>query len=283
MSASVQKSRFTAIGIHRQPAKVTKKDFDAKINALVDSLVALPVVQKNFLTLNLIFQNNQLDASLNSLAYPETQGCTMAIAELEIFQNNQLDASLNSLAYPETQGCTMAIAELESMDHFLEYIRDPAVRKILLEGEQFGFVSAASTCAVEGITRIEKSSLTERPLFVAIHKGPGITSPIQFQGNWSTTHDGCVALPVSQKNMLNHTVYLPNDGLTSEFQSLGIRAAEAAVIVMIQSETWDGMIEVRICLGYPDMKRVITRANKDGLFVDSNCFGADLVTKIRKI
>jgi hypothetical protein len=59
-----------------------------------------------------------------------------------------------------------------------------------------------------------------------------------------------MALPVSQKKMLNHTVvslrrrpydlnslshqYLPNDGLTSEFQSLGIRAAEAAVIVMFK-------------------------------------------------
>jgi hypothetical protein len=54
MSASVQKSRFTAIGIHKRPANLTKKDFDAKIDALVDSLVALPVVQNNFLILNLV-------------------------------------------------------------------------------------------------------------------------------------------------------------------------------------------------------------------------------------
>jgi hypothetical protein len=54
MSASVQKNRFTFIGIHKVPSNLSKKDFDAKMDALVNLLVALPVVQKNFLTLNLV-------------------------------------------------------------------------------------------------------------------------------------------------------------------------------------------------------------------------------------
>jgi hypothetical protein len=54
MSASIQKTRFTAIGIHKAPANLPKKDFDAKMDALVNSLVALPVAQQTFLSFDLV-------------------------------------------------------------------------------------------------------------------------------------------------------------------------------------------------------------------------------------
>jgi hypothetical protein len=46
---SVRKDYCTAFGIHPIPANIPKKDFEAKCEALVESFLALPVTQRNFL------------------------------------------------------------------------------------------------------------------------------------------------------------------------------------------------------------------------------------------
>lgn len=52
---SVSKTYCTAFGIHPVPANTTLEDFQAKCEALVESFVALPVAQQNFLKFDIVY------------------------------------------------------------------------------------------------------------------------------------------------------------------------------------------------------------------------------------
>ncbi|KAJ7908926.1 hypothetical protein B0H13DRAFT_2330901 [Mycena leptocephala] len=83
---------------------------------------------------------------------------------------------MRDLGFPDAKTCAILMVECETADHFIEFLRDPAVRKILLGGEEFGYIAGASACGVDAVTRIDAPTQTEHHLFVAIHEGPAITS-----------------------------------------------------------------------------------------------------------
>jgi hypothetical protein len=56
MPPDERKDRFHAFGIHKAPPGLSKKDFEAKLEALLDHLLALPLVQRNVLKLEMVRQ-----------------------------------------------------------------------------------------------------------------------------------------------------------------------------------------------------------------------------------
>jgi hypothetical protein len=54
MPSSITKDRFTALWLHPVPANSLPKDFAAKIDALADAQLALPVAQANLLKYELV-------------------------------------------------------------------------------------------------------------------------------------------------------------------------------------------------------------------------------------
>ncbi|KAF7349908.1 hypothetical protein MVEN_01291500 [Mycena venus] len=188
MSSSVQKNRFTAFGIHRAPANLSKREFDAKVATFCDSLVALPVVQKNFLSLNMVSQNTIMDAHVKEL------GCS------------------------ESQTYVLLIAEFETVDNYTEVQHDPAFKNLF--SDTFTFRAESIGFSADAVTRIDvpRSTGTERQLWVGIYKGPGLSPPAQFQKDVSATMDQYVALPVSRKYMLSHTVWTANNIFAASVQ-----------------------------------------------------------------
>ncbi|KAF7342416.1 hypothetical protein MVEN_01830600 [Mycena venus] len=260
MSASVQKHSFTVIGIHKAPENLSKQEFDAKVGALCDSLVALPVARKNFLSFDAIFQNSVVDEHMKEFGWGEPQPCVVLVAEFETVQN------------------------------FTEFFQDATVKKLLTDADDFAFRPASIAFSADAVTRIDVprsdygSTATERKLWVGIYRGPGPAfSPhiTQFQENVSATMDEYVAQPVSQKNMLSHKVWMPNDSIAASLQAQGYPNAEPVVVVMIEIENWDRGIEV--CED-AELKRLTEKANQNfGLHVGAICFGADVVPKIKKV
>ncbi|KAF7342418.1 hypothetical protein MVEN_01830800 [Mycena venus] len=260
MSASVQKNSLTVIGIHKAPENLSKREFDAKARAFCDSLVALPVVKKNFLSFDVIFQNSVLDEHMKELGWGEPQPCVIHIVELE------------------------------TVEKFTEFLQDAAFQKLMTNTDDFALPSVSITFSADAVTRIDVprsehgSTATERALWVGIYSGPGpALSPhiTQFQENVSATMDEYVALPVSQKNMLSHKVLTANDSAEATLQAHGYPNAEPAVVVMVEMENWDRAIE--ICED-AEIKRVTEKANQGfGLLVGAICFGADVVSKIKKV
>jgi hypothetical protein len=51
-STTTERSCF--IGIHKAPPNLSREEFEAKAGAIVDAIVALPVVQKNLLKLEIV-------------------------------------------------------------------------------------------------------------------------------------------------------------------------------------------------------------------------------------
>ncbi|KAJ6550273.1 hypothetical protein B0H19DRAFT_1265115 [Mycena capillaripes] len=247
MSASVQKNRFTAIGFHKVPAHLSKTEFEAKVDGLMDSLSRLSATQKNVTTLDV---------------------------------NTLLDDAMGALGFPEAPSGVLIRLECKTAEHFIEWIQDPAVEKMLLAAEEWGYITGAWGSSVDAVTRIDVAGSAERQLWVGIYKDSH-ASPVQFQNNVNRMIDGAVGQPVSQKNMLQHTVWFPNDDIAPHLRSLGVAAAEPTVTVMIEFQTWDHMVE--ICED-AEVSRHVWEANKSfGLHVDSICFGADVVSKMKGI
>jgi hypothetical protein len=54
MASTLSKDRCLAIGIHRAPPHLSPKEFESRTEALVDSIIQLPIAQKNFLKFDIV-------------------------------------------------------------------------------------------------------------------------------------------------------------------------------------------------------------------------------------
>lgn len=55
MSPSTRKDFCRAIGIHEAPSYLSQAEFEAKMKALADALLAVPIVQQNFLKFDIVW------------------------------------------------------------------------------------------------------------------------------------------------------------------------------------------------------------------------------------
>ncbi|KAF7377959.1 hypothetical protein MSAN_00219800 [Mycena sanguinolenta] len=258
MSASVQKDSFTLIGIHKAPVNLSKQEFDAKVGEFYDSLAALPAVKKNFLSFDVIFQNSIMDAK------HEAHGI------------------------PAPQPCVILMATFETVDNFKEYFQDRAAQEFFQNADKdIASPSASIAFSADVVTRIGVprsefgSTATERKLWVGIYKGPESAVPshiTQFQKNANATFDDYVALPVCRKNILSHSVWTPNASVDGTFQAADNAMAKPAMIEIFEVENWDRAIEAAEDVENIDISKKATQSF--GLYVGSNCFGADVVKKI---
>jgi hypothetical protein len=56
MPPAAGKDRFHAFGIHKVPPGLSEKDFEAKLEAVVDRLLVLPLLQRNMPKLEMVRQ-----------------------------------------------------------------------------------------------------------------------------------------------------------------------------------------------------------------------------------
>jgi hypothetical protein len=54
MSASARKDHCFGLAMHPVPAYVSQQEFKAKVDALVDSLLVLPVCEQNFINFDVV-------------------------------------------------------------------------------------------------------------------------------------------------------------------------------------------------------------------------------------
>ncbi|KAJ6480124.1 hypothetical protein C8R45DRAFT_933070 [Mycena sanguinolenta] len=212
-AASVQKHPFT-----RRQASLS--EIEAKMRNLCYSLVALPVVKKNFLSFDAIFQDSIVDAQNKGLGCDEPQPCVVLMAAFEFSQ-------------------------------------DAAVKKLITDADDFDFRSASIVFSADVVTRIGVprseygSTSTERKLWVGLFKGPGPAVPphvTQFQENASATFDKYVTLP-----------WMLNDSIAAIAQATGYAKAEPVVMVMFEFENWDRGIEILEDAGAIDISKKATQ------------------------
>ncbi|KAF8143132.1 hypothetical protein K438DRAFT_652480 [Mycena galopus ATCC 62051] len=245
MSSSATKDRCTVIGLHPVPAHLSTKEFAAQIEAVVDSHLALPVAQKRLVT------------------------------DYELFiPSDRFDSHLMGLGFPQPRPVVIVKAKCETAEHCAQFFRDADVIQSI-GGETFA--GARIFCGDE-FTKIDNNarSTDGSGNWVAIFKCPPGVSATQWTKEWMNGADGFVALPAMQRNILKHTVWVQNESVAGDFQTLGIAPPEPMIFVLTEGDL-DPMIEVLTDSG---VKTHFGGKDKTVTGELSNRFAVDVIKKV---
>ncbi|KAJ7880433.1 hypothetical protein B0H13DRAFT_1891833 [Mycena leptocephala] len=171
MPPAVRKDYFHTFGIHKAQPCLSKKDFEAKLEALVDHLLALPLVQWNVLKLEMLFQNELCDEHVKEFGFLS----------------------------PET--IVVIAMESESADHLLAVFCDAEVQKVFDSGKELGLQSGICTFSADVVAKIDSASPDAQNgpgvYTVAILRVPHILSPEQYAQQIHPLIDKLTALPTA--------------------------------------------------------------------------------------
>ncbi|KAJ6461147.1 hypothetical protein C8R47DRAFT_1080733 [Mycena vitilis] len=251
MSASATKDRFTAISIHPAPAHLAMKEFAARMEALAEAHLALPVAQKNVLKYEVMVPNDRLD---------------------RYFQ---------ALGADKRPPAALVIIECETAEHFAEFLSDKEVAKLISGSQEF---AGASLFSADAVTRIDgrskAHSAAELCTYMIILNSPSRESDQRLYKTMNERGDRFVELPIMKQNLVEHTTWTPNTGLAQDVLALGISAAHPLAVVKVQARSEDLMIEA---LTDSDLKKFyadVAESDKPAYRDASPRFAVDAITKL---
>ncbi|KAJ7925450.1 hypothetical protein B0H13DRAFT_1863102 [Mycena leptocephala] len=264
MSASNEKDRMVAVGIYKAPANLSKEEFETKITSFVDRMLAVPIAQKNFLKFEIIYQNELLNQHIKAFDLPEA---------------------------PTSVWLTV---EFETEAHCAEILTDPMFAKAFAEAEEF--VSCATGFVADVVTRIDRPTPKDRTHLMCAFQRPDHLSSDEYRKKFEVFVDRLLALPISQKNFLKHSLWLPNDTLDANLRDLGFPPPEPVFVVMAETDNQDRLIEVTPpllsqlssdddpqWLTHSDVRAFAVDARRElGVHVGLSIFSADVITKINQ-
>ncbi|KAF7350047.1 hypothetical protein MVEN_01306400 [Mycena venus] len=251
MSSTTKRSCF--IGIHKAPPNLSREEFEAKAGAVADAIVALPVVQKNLLKLEMITQNTLMDKHMNVFGLPEPAPTVVMSFEYE---------------------------SLENLD---EMLKDPTLQKVFEESDDFGFRKYATAFAADVFTKVEAPGVTAGVTVIAIFACPPQFSVDQLGQKFGELMDKIAAQPTPSP-LSHYSLWLQNDAVDKHLQALGYPAPKPLIVARAESEHLDHMKE--ICEHSEVLRLAKETVQEFGYHRDSDnpaescCFSADVVTKI---
>ncbi|KAF7337420.1 hypothetical protein MSAN_02268500 [Mycena sanguinolenta] len=252
MSASYSKDRDVGIGIWQAPPNLSKEAFENKLTAMVDKLVALPIVQENYVKFEMMFQTGLGTEEL--MTHGLSEG-------------------------PPSVWVTVECATIA--DH-LEGWEDPAVMSVLQEGINSVYGDSRPTAHLssgEVQTRLDRPTAGNRTRLACGLQRPDNISVDGYRKTVSAAADRFVSLPIVQQNVIKHSMWVPHNVLDSQMSAVGFSAPNANIIIMFETENQDSMIEI---LKDPDVKEFVDDSrHKWDIHFDSS-FVANVVTKIEK-
>ncbi|KAJ7829857.1 hypothetical protein B0H14DRAFT_2808659 [Mycena olivaceomarginata] len=176
---SVSKTYCTAFGIHPVPANTTTEDFQAKCEALVESFLALPVAQQNFLKFDILFQNHQ----------PEVKSYT------------------TSLGFPEPQPCVCLRCYYETDANWAACLQDPDFINAMAAGRSWGFYDGACIFSADSVTVLDSKFSPDTNVVIGIFKIPVRQAASIFRQKLDTLIDAVLDL---KKPTVNVTMLAQN-------------------------------------------------------------------------
>ncbi|KAF7348640.1 hypothetical protein MVEN_01382100 [Mycena venus] len=252
MAPSARKDRFLVIGILKAPEGLSKKEFDTRVEALVDRIVAVPVAHQNVHKVELMFQNPSMDEHLKKFDLPASPAMVTIIVETE------------------------------SKDHLLASINDTEIRELFAPADGLGFHRTASFSA-EVSTLVDSNSPPTQHTHRAagFFKLPPQISMAQWKQQTAALVDELSALPALHKYWTKFQVWWQNTEFHPHSESLGLPPPEPIVILYGESETVEHMADFS---KDPGILKVVLNANNDfGLNIEAHCGSVDVVTKVNKL
>ncbi|KAJ7758767.1 hypothetical protein B0H14DRAFT_3511589 [Mycena olivaceomarginata] len=247
MPSSITKDRFTALWLHPVPANSLPKDFAAKIDALADAQLALPVAQANLLKYELFIPNDRLDSHFKALGFPQPRPIVFVKVEAK------------------------------SAEHYAKFLNDTEIVKSISGAQEF---VGASLLSAEETTRLDSTRSVADDIsgtWIAILNLSQL-SGTQLEYRPGSIADAISAVPIVQKNLIKHQMWLQNDALATNVQALGLTPANPVTIVM-QQASLDAMIEI---LKDPKVKQQFAEVQKILPGEQTNRFCVDVIVKLDK-
>ncbi|KAJ7734210.1 hypothetical protein B0H14DRAFT_2639465 [Mycena olivaceomarginata] len=249
MSASHRKDRVAALGIWKAPPNVSKEAFETKITSIVDSLLAIPVAQKNYLKFDMVL-SLELCSTFVQCSWVLTQ----------ILQNGASNQHLKALGLPEaplsvwlTCECAVGrrcvqiasnVSSIADRSPFWEGAqtgKDATIVKLFAEAQEF--VSCADIFCVDIVTRLDVPTPTTRAHMMCSFRCPGHLTSNQYGPKFESFVDRLLALPIIQQNVLKYS----------------------------------------LMVAHPDIKDYVRDAMRElDIHLESSIFSADVVSKISK-
>ncbi|KAJ7809706.1 hypothetical protein B0H14DRAFT_2607866 [Mycena olivaceomarginata] len=270
-STTTERSCF--IGIHKAPPDLSREEFEAKAGAIVDAIVALPVVQKNLLKLEIISQN------------------TLMGKHMEV------------LGLPEPAPTVLMSFEYESLDNLDAMLKDPALRKVFEESDDFGFRKHATAYAADVYTKVDVSDVTAGATVIGVFTSPPQFSEDQLRQKIKEVMDNITDQSIQnlfshysvvdpslflnsslQSDVQNDYQWMQNDAVEKHLLALGFPAPKPLVVVRCETQHLNHVKEI---FEHSEVSRLAKELIRDlGFHRDSDsvtescCFSGDVATKL---
>ncbi|KAJ7445412.1 hypothetical protein FB451DRAFT_1292782 [Mycena latifolia] len=270
MVVTAPKDRFCAIGVHKVPPHLSKKDFENKIEALMDDVHALDLVRKKVLKMEMIFQNDLLDEHVKLFEFPPREPVVVIATETEV----RLAPCVRI-----ADGSQTSSVLAKTVDDLAEVLADAEVQKLFQKAEEFGLQSGTFAFSADVVVKINRNVATQNPVCITgIYKVPTHLSRDEYGAKFHAFVEKYTALPAIQKNLIRYEVWQQNDAVGDRMQDLGHPVSEPTFLVRAESETLDHVIEY---LNDSQARKLVQGAKQDfGFNTTAYLFTADVVTKI---
>ncbi|KAF7342588.1 hypothetical protein MSAN_02015500 [Mycena sanguinolenta] len=195
ISSSAQNNMFHAWIIHKAPHHLSKADFEAKMEALVDRAALLPIVQKNLVKLEMIFQNDAADDHIGAYGFPPKEPVVFDVLHSET---------------PEQIYEIFAAAE---------------VRELFAEGREWGLQSISSGFSASLDIKVDNPAPKDGAhLFVVYHVPPTLSSE-EHDKRCHEFVESFVEIPACRKHLVRFEEWQSNNLLDNHMEAFGYSAA----------------------------------------------------------
>ncbi|KAJ7621687.1 hypothetical protein DFH06DRAFT_1305712 [Mycena polygramma] len=210
-SASASKSRFTAIALHPVPAHLSTKEFAAKIEALADARLALPVAQKTLLKYEIMIPNIGVGTPIQVAGAPS----------------------------PSFQPVVLEVFECQTAEDFQVFLKDEKVAQSISTAAQDSQFAGPSIFSTDVVTRIDddikNKTTADVVTYVVILKCPSHESCAQFYERIEEEESNrLVEVPFMKSNLLAHTTWMGNSTLADSVSAQGNPASLPVVVIRWQ-------------------------------------------------
>ncbi|KAJ7064115.1 hypothetical protein C8F01DRAFT_1367514 [Mycena amicta] len=242
------KSFCTALGTHPVPSNISKEEFEAKCEALVESFLVLPTLQENLLKFDIIFQNDHLDELISGLGFPKPA----------------------PMVYMR--------CEYETEEKWEKCMHEPECVKAMDAAKAWGFHDNASISSVDHIVKLESADIPQHHAshgLVGILKIPSNTTPEAFFNKVETAIDAIHAN--SKPKSYRCSILVQNANADAQIQGAGWPPSQSVLAVLVECQKWDEIVQM---MTDPAVKTLLSAAMADFPFhVDSTVSAVDVVSK----
>ncbi|KAJ6459992.1 hypothetical protein C8R45DRAFT_1030240 [Mycena sanguinolenta] len=244
---------FHAWIVHNEPPHFSKAEFEAKLEALVDQAVLLPIVQKNLVKFEMAFQKDVVDEHAGSFGFPPR----------------------NPVVF--------CILQSETPEQVFEVLAAPEVRKVFDMGKEWGLHDFSSGFAATVVPKIDNPAPKDGKHLICVYNVPPSLSSAQHDNKWVEFMDEFIEVVARRNHFVRFDMWSSNNLLDEHMRAFGYSAAGPTFINHGICDGEEAMFEV---MQDPAAHKSVMDAGNDGehfdLKVNAYVFNAHVVTKIDK-